>query len=93
MANRVGPKGQVVIQKEIRDRLGVQAGWVALQRVEDGHLVMEFLPPEHDRSLAGCLAEYAREVPPLTDDEWPRILEGAWEAMAEESVRSWDGQK
>ena len=33
--HKVGSKGQVVIAKEIRDELGIQPGWLALQRVVD----------------------------------------------------------
>ncbi len=31
MANKVGSKGQVVIEKEIRDKLGIQPGAGVLQ--------------------------------------------------------------
>ena len=33
MAYMVGIKGQVVIAKEIRDRLGIEPGWLTLQRL------------------------------------------------------------
>src|SRR5947209_18838908 len=57
MANVIGPKGQVVIKKEIRDRLGVGPGWKATQRVVDDHVELRFIPPTHNRSLAGCLKD------------------------------------
>ena len=53
MPNVVGQKGQVVITKEIRDKLGVEPGWWALQSIVNGHLEIHFVPPEHNRSLLG----------------------------------------
>ncbi len=58
MAHIVGPKGQVVIEKEIRDKLGVEPGWLAIQQLVGDHLEVYFIPPEHDQSLAGILAPY-----------------------------------
>jgi len=80
----VGPKGQIVIAKELRERLGVEPGWMALQRVEDDHLVVYFLPPEHSRSLAGALAPYIDDSvkASLAGKEWHEISEAAWEAAA-----------
>ena len=43
----VGPKGQVVIAKDIRQQLGVKPGWQTLQRLVDDHLEVYFIPPEH----------------------------------------------
>ena len=54
----VGPKGQIVIAKEIRDKRGVQPGWLAVQQLVDGHVEVYFLPPEQNRSLKGSLARY-----------------------------------
>ena len=80
MTYTVGPKGQIVVAKEIRDKLGIEPGWMALQRLEDDHLVVYFLPPEHNRSLLGILAPF---VPDDVDDEdWDRVTEAAWEMAA-----------
>ena len=82
MSYTVGPKGQIVVAKEIRDKLGIEPGWMALQRLEDDHLVVYFLPPEHNRSLLGILAPF---VPDDVDDEdWDRVTEAAWEMAARE---------
>jgi AbrB family looped-hinge helix DNA binding protein len=43
-SGRVGERGQVSIEKAIRDQLGIHAGDRAVQRVEDGRVVMEFIP-------------------------------------------------
>ena len=80
MANIVGPKGQVVIAKEIREKLGIGPGWLALQRLVDDHVEIYFVTPEHNRSLKGSLAEY------VTDDvknlSWDEIRQRAWTAAA-----------
>ncbi len=82
MANKVGEKGQVVIDKSIRDRLGIGPGWLAIQRIVEDHVEIYFVTPEHNRSLAGSLAEY------VTDDvknlSWHEIKEMAWTAAAME---------
>ena len=77
----VGTKYQVVIEREARRKLGIEPGWVAVQTVVGDHLELRFLPPEHDRSLAGSLARYAKGTVPDPADEEP----AAWEAhVAEE---------
>ncbi len=56
----VGPKGQIVVAKELRDRLGVKPGWIALQRLAGDHIEVYFVPPEHEASLKGSLARHIR---------------------------------
>ena len=55
MISKVGPRGQITIDKAIRDRLGVKARDMAVQEIKDGRLVVYFLPLEHRRSLRGML--------------------------------------
>ncbi len=87
MANVVGPKGQVVIAKEIRDRLGIEPGWLALQRIVDDHVEVSFLPPEHRKSLKGSLAKYVKvHGNPAAD--WNRAREDAWSEAARDRDRS-----
>lgn len=88
MVYLVGPKGQVVISKEIRDRLGVQPGWMALQRVVDDHVELRFVPPEHNESLLGLLSPYISGSFP-TEEALDRAREEArTEAAAEEDIIS-----
>ncbi|MDP3064035.1 MAG: AbrB/MazE/SpoVT family DNA-binding domain-containing protein [Chloroflexota bacterium] len=85
MANVVGLKGQVVIAKEIRERLGVGPGWLALQRVVDDHVEVYFVPPAHKRSLKGSLAKHIKaRVPP--GSEWDVAREAAWKKAAKDKV-------
>ncbi len=74
----VGPKGQIVVAKEIRERLGVKPGFIASQRLVDGHLEMRFIPPPHRRSLAGSLAHYVNTENRITPENWDRVREDAW---------------
>ena len=54
----VGERGQITIERSIRSRLGIRPKDIAVQRVEEGRLVVEFIRPHtpHMRSLAGLLA-------------------------------------
>ena len=64
MGNRVGPKGQVVISKPTRDRLGIEPGFEALETVVGNRVELVFVPPPHRRSLKGTLASAVRRRPP-----------------------------
>jgi AbrB family looped-hinge helix DNA binding protein len=75
MASTVGERGQVTIEKAIREELGVYAGDQAVQRVENGRVVIEFVPAPHRRSLAGALRDKVRRVP--DDESWEAIREFA----------------
>lgn len=85
MAYAVGPKGQIVIAKEIRERLGVGPGWVAIQSVVDDHLEVYFVPPEHRRSLKGVLADHVK-TPSKVLDDWHEIKAMAWRNAARDRV-------
>jgi len=78
MTSTVGERGQVTIEKAIREELGVYAGDVAVQRVEGRRVVIEFVPAPHRRSLAGILRDKVRRIP---DDE-------SWEAISELADRT-----
>ena len=83
MPNKVGPKGQVVISKPTRDRLGVLPGWEALETVVGDHVELRFVPPPHERSLLGSLGGQLRRRP--TDLSQAR--EAAWDRAARRKER------
>jgi AbrB family looped-hinge helix DNA binding protein len=75
VASTVGERGQITIEKAIREELGVYAGDLAVQRVEDGRVVIEFLPAPHRRSVAGALRDKVRPVGDDTD--WGTVRDHA----------------
>lgn len=90
MPHVVGSKGQLVIEKEIRDRLGVEPGWVALQYLAGDHLEVHFLPPAHRESLKGSLAKHIK-VRVAPGKEWDGARGKAWEEAAKEKFGSDEG--
>jgi AbrB family looped-hinge helix DNA binding protein len=77
VASRVGERGQITIQKSIREQLGIYAGDEAVQRVEDGRIVIEVVPGRHRRSLAGSLKAKVGRRP--EDESWEALRRAAWE--------------
>jgi len=74
MPNKVGERYQLVIDRKARRALGVMPGDLATQRVEEGRLVVEFVPAPHHRSLLGILKQPGAK--PITD--WQEVKERAW---------------
>jgi AbrB family looped-hinge helix DNA binding protein len=75
MTSRVGDRGQITIEKAIREELGIYAGDETVQRVEDGRLVIEVVPGRHRRSLAGSLRDKVQRTP--SDESWEALREAA----------------
>ena len=63
MPTKVGAQGQVVIDKQIRNELGVRPGMVAIQQRVGDHVEIRFVPEEHNRSLAGAARPHIRRQP------------------------------
>ena len=76
MSSRVGDRGQITIEKAIREELGIYAGDEAVQRVENGRIVIDMVPGRHTRSLAGAAAPHVRRRPP--DESWDALRDAAW---------------
>jgi AbrB family looped-hinge helix DNA binding protein len=85
MGHKVGSKGQVVIEKAIRDKLGIQPGSVAVQRVVDDHVELHFRCPGHKRSLFGAARPFIKRWP--TPEELEQEHLGWAEAAAEKERR------
>ena len=77
MTSRVGERGQITIEKAIREELAIYAGDEAVQRVEDGRIVIEVIPGRHRRSMAGSLREKIGRTP--ADESWEALRQAAWE--------------
>ena len=91
MATQVGPEGQIVIEKEIRDALGVESGWTAFQQLVDGHVEIYFIPPKHNRSLLGILAPYT-DVRIPDEEAFHEATEQAWAEHAKDTAERWRKQ-
>ncbi|MGM0365693.1 MAG: AbrB/MazE/SpoVT family DNA-binding domain-containing protein [Actinomycetota bacterium] len=88
MTLKVGPKGQIVISKEIREQMGIKPGWAAIERQAGDHLEVYFVPPEHKKSLKGSLLPYIKTS--IADSkEWNQSRKHAWD----EAVKKDYGRK
>lgn len=73
--SRVGERGQITIDKAIREELGICAGDEAVQRIEDGRIIVEVVPGRHRRSLFGVVGDLAQRP---ADESWDAIRDAAW---------------
>ena len=78
----MGPKGQVAMEKAIRNKLGVEPGWHTRQLLGDDHVELYLIPPEHDRSLAGRLSKYVKRSL-STSEALREARDEAWAQVAE----------
>ena len=69
----------MVIERHIREGLGVTPGMITVQGVVDDHVELRFVPGPHDRSLAGAARPHITRFP--APDELEH-LEEAWAAGA-----------
>lgn len=84
MSNIVGERFQITIDKKVREQLGIEPGDRAVEWVEDGRLVVYFMPKPHMRSLLGILKVPGEQ--PITD--WQGEKERAWAARTAEIMEA-----
>lgn len=82
MANVVGERFQITIDRHVRRELGIRPGDMAVERVVDGRLVIDFVPKPHRESQFGIFRRSG--VGPITD--WEGVRDRAW-AMRSDEVR------
>lgn len=83
MSNVVGERFQITIDKKVREELGVQPGDQAFEWVEEGRLVVAFMPRAHNESMLGILKRYRdKPIEPITD--WEAYFDAAWAARGAE---------
>jgi len=86
MSHKVGAKGQVVIEKELRDRLGIKPGWLDLQRFNGGHIEIFFIPPELKRSFKGIFSGHIKtSVEP--GQTWEKVRESVWKKADRDKMK------
>jgi len=89
LGTSVGERGQITIEHEIREKLGIKPKDIAVQHVRDGRLVVDFVRPQepHMRSLAGILGPSPRRAnePLDIDDAVGKGIAEEWrQAVADE---------
>jgi len=82
VATKVGPKGQIVIHRHIREQLGIEPGFLAMQRVVGDQVVIRFVASEHEKSLRGRLARGRKRS--VDADAWPQAVADAWQLSVAE---------
>jgi AbrB family looped-hinge helix DNA binding protein len=80
MSNVVGERYQITIDRQVREQLGIEPGDRAIEQVEDGRLVVTFVPRPHRESLLGALR--APGTQPIRD--WQELREAAWRERSRE---------
>lgn len=87
MANVVGERFQITIDKAAREELRIRPGDLAIERVQDGRLVVTFAPGPHSRSQLGILRRLAQaSTEPITD--WDAYRERVWKMRSEEIMET-----
>lgn len=83
MANVVGERFQITIDKNVRKQLGIQPGDLAIERVQDGRMVVTFMPKPHRESQLGIIRKLTgKPIEPITD--WAALRDRAWDARSAE---------
>ncbi len=76
MKTKVSSKGQVVIPKEVRDRLGIKPGTILEVRIEGRRIVLEpaLEPPDIFVELGEKSEEILRELKVESEERIKRLL-------------------
>jgi len=82
MPNVVGERFQITIDKRVREELGIKPGDRAIERVEGGRLVIDFMPKPHRQSMLGWLKKRGYRVEPIAD--WDAYFDKVWATRAAE---------
>jgi AbrB family looped-hinge helix DNA binding protein len=90
MAVVVGPKGQVVIEKRIRDALGIRPGDTAVETLDGEQVVIRFFPAQHSSSLRGILEQAASYR--VGQEQWEDARGHAWRTAARQALEDVDAQ-
>jgi AbrB family looped-hinge helix DNA binding protein len=85
MASRVGERGQITIEKAIREELSIYAGDETIQRIEEGRIVIDVVPGRHRRSLAGALRGKIGRKP--ENEDWESLRDAAWQTPDPDRTR------
>jgi AbrB family looped-hinge helix DNA binding protein len=98
MPNVVGERFQITIDKAAREELGIQPGDRAVEWIEDGHLVVYFMPKPHNRSLRGILKQPGQEtrhvdIQAEKEAAWSARTAEIMEVLAADSARHQDDAK
>ena len=70
---KITRKGQVTIPAAIRHKLDLKEGDILAVKESDGKVVLESQRGIVER-IAGSLSAYAKNGPPLTDDEMDEVI-------------------
>ena len=79
--SHVSERGQITIDRVVRQQLGIRPGMVAYQRVVNGRLEVIFLPEAHHESLYGVLRQEGEPPHVASADD---LEEAVIEAVAAE---------
>ena len=81
---KVGEQGEVVIDGKLREELGIGPGWMGFQFVDNGRLIIYFLPPDDGRPLAESPSEYVKRGEIPADADWGKIRDEVWSKAVRE---------
>ncbi len=73
----IGTKGQVVIEKAIREKLNITPGTRTVQKIVDDHVEIYFLPEVQKGTLKGMLAPHIKKNF-TSEEDLQKEMENIW---------------